>query len=158
MRRTIYFLLLFSLLFASCATTQQQREERQRLVEQAINTRQFKIVVHSMQTQRYGTKRVTSDFDLTIKGDTMVSYLPYMGQVYGIVPYGGPSEGLNFTSPIRNFRQSILKHNAVCMEMNVASKEDEYYYRIDIYPNGRAYIYVRARERDTVHFDGEMVF
>ncbi|MCR4914390.1 MAG: DUF4251 domain-containing protein, partial [Prevotella sp.] len=110
-----------------------------------------------MQTQRYGNHRVTSDFCLKLRGDTLESYLPFFGQAYSL-PYGSPSQGLNFTSPIYGFRQSTTSNGATCMEMDVRSKEDRFYYRVDIYPNGKAYIFVRPQERDFVSFDGELVF
>ena len=130
-------------------STLEERQERQRvthqLVEQAISQRRMTIEVDHMQTQRYGNHRVTSDFCLKLRGDTLESYLPFFGQAYSL-PYGSPSQGLNFTSPIYGFRQSTTNNGATC------------YYRVDIYPNGKAYIFVRPQERDFVSFDGELVF
>ncbi len=142
-------------------STLEERQERQRvthqLVEQAISQRRMTIEVDHMQTQRYGNHRVTSDFCLKLRGDTLESYLPFFGQAYSL-PYGSPSQGLNFTSPIYGFRQSTTNNGATCMEMDVRSNEDRFYYRVDIYPNGKAYIFVRPQERDFVSFDGELVF
>ena len=163
-QNTVHRLLLVMMmttLLMGCATTQeraQQRENTARQVAQAISERKLKVEVHSMMTQRYGAHRVTPDFYLLLRGDTLDSYLPFFGRAYGAVPYSTPSQGLNFTSPIEKMRTTELKHDGVRMEMEVSSQEDRYRYQLDIYPNGSAYIYVRAQERDAVSFDGELVF
>jgi hypothetical protein len=141
-------------------STLEERQERQRvthqLVEQAISQRRMTIEVDHMQTQRYGNHRVTSDFCLKLRGDTLESYLPFFGQAYSL-PYGSPSQGLNFTSPIYRFQQGTTRDGAVSMAMEVRSREDSFYYQLDIYPNGKAYIFVRPQERDVMHFSGELV-
>ena len=126
------------------------------MVEQAISTRHLKVMVDHMQTQRYGSHRVTSDFYLALHGDTLESYLPFFGRAYSI-SYGTPSQGLNFTSPIYRFQQGTTRDGAVSMAMEVRSREDSFYYQLDIYPNGKAYIFVRPQERDVMHFSGELV-
>ena len=148
------------LTLASCATSQQRAERRQQLahqVERAVSSRQLKIEVTTMSTQRYGSHMVTPDFFVAMRGDTLESYLPFFGRAYAL-PYGSPSQGLNFTSLIKGYRQSALKHNGMRMELEVASQEDRYRYQIDVYPNGKAYIRVQGQERDAVSFDGELVF
>ena len=148
------------LLTVGCATAEKRAEQRKLVagqVAEAIKNRQLTMEVNCMHTQRYGAHRVTPDFNLTLRGDTLVSYLPFFGRAYGVT-YGSPSQGLNFTSVVKNFRQTELKHDAVRMEMDVASQEDNFCYVLDIYPNGKAYLLVRSQERDAMHYDGELVF
>ena len=140
--------------------SQQQRLERQaataQAVRQAVETRQLTVEVRFMQTQRYGSHRVGSDFFLRLRGDTLDSYLPFLGRAY-TAPLGSPSQGLNFTSAIEHFRRSPLNDGGVRLEMSVRSEEDRFDYRLDVFPNGKAYIHVRPQERDAVSFDGEAV-
>ena len=158
MKKTLMAACAAVLLAGGCATSQQRREslgQRALAVSQAVDSRQLRIEVQSMQTQRYGSHRVTSDFFLRLRGDTLDSYLPFLGRVYA-APYGSPSQGLNFTSPIENFRRSTGSDGCVRLEMNVHSQEDRFQYRIDVYPNGQTYIHVRSQERDAISFDGEV--
>ena len=160
MCRKASFALLAVLLLSSCLSQQQRAEQRQltaQRVEQAVSSRHLKIEINSMQTLRYGTHPATSDFYLELIGDSLVSYLPFVGRAYGATAYGSPSQGLNFNSSITNFQQTPLKEDGVRMEMEVVSKEDHFFYRIDVYPNGKAYIYVRPQSRDAMNFDGEVV-
>ena len=152
------FLLLFAILMATaCATQQQRAEERQQKAQQmteAIANRQLHIDVSDMSTLRYGSHRVTSDFFLELRGDTLVSYLPFLGQAYQTATYGTPSQGLNFTAPVEKLVETHHKRGMTRLEMLVSSQEDRFLYRLELYPNGQAYIQVRSQHRDPVSFNG----
>jgi len=45
----------------------------------AIAAKQWRIDIRSMNTMRYGSRIVTPDFYLELRGDTLHSYLPYLG-------------------------------------------------------------------------------
>jgi len=158
MKKTIISMVLAAMLIAGCATQQQkeqrkeQREMMRKAVAEAVATRRVHIGVTTMNTMRYGSRTVTPDFFLELRGDTMQSYLPYLGQAYQ-APMVTPSQGLNFEAPVVNYRLST-KGNASQLEMDVKTKEDSYHYRIEIHDTGQAYIHVRPLQRDPVSFNG----
>ncbi len=61
----------------------------------AIADKHWHIDITSMNTMRYGSKMVSTDFFLELRGDTLRSYLPYLGQVQS-APSLSPTIGLNF--------------------------------------------------------------
>ena len=123
----------------------------------AIAAKKWRIDIRSMNTMRYGSRMVTPDFYLELRGDTLVSYLPYLGQVHGTVAaYGSAGQGLNFTAPIDQMTKSNHKHGMTRLEMLVHSKEERHIYTLEVYPNGQAYINVRSGERDPISFDGSV--
>ena len=74
---------MLALLMLGCATQQEKAEQKAKMrlaVEEAIASKQMHIDIRSMSTLRYGTKIVTPDFYLELRGDTLRSYLPYLGQ------------------------------------------------------------------------------
>ena len=147
---------LMALLLLGCAT-QQERRERQALmresVAKAVEERKWHIDVTSMTTLRYGSRSVTPDFFLELRGDTLRSYLSYLGQAYQAAVLS-PSQGLNFEAPITDYKLSKLKKDGSCMEMDVKTQEDTYHYRIELYDTGMSYIQVRSIYRDPISFDG----
>lgn len=141
-----------------CATQQEraeQREKRRQAVAEAIATRRLHIDVSMMNTLRYGTKSVTPDFFLELRGDTLCSYLPYLGQAFQSSMMS-PSIGLNFEEPIRRYTESRPKPNKTRLEMDVKTQEDTYHYLIDVYDTGEAQLQVRSVNRDPVSFDGSV--
>ena len=134
------------LALAGCATQQERAEQRARVrqvVTEAVSNRQLHIDIKSM----------TTDFFLELNGDTLVSYLPYLGQVHQ-APMTSPSIGLNFEMPVLRYAVSRPKTNYSRIEMNVRTQEDVYQYVVDVYDTGEAHISVLPQNRDAVSFDG----
>ena len=122
----------------------------------AIAARQWRIDIRSMNTMRYGSRMVMPDFYLELRGDTLHSYLPYLGQAR-VSPTLSPSIGLNFEAPVQNYKVSKPKSNKYTqLDMDVRTKEDTYHYVVELYDSGEAYIRVRSLNRDPIGFDGTM--
>lgn len=144
------------LLTMSCATSQQRAEQNvatQKAVTEALKNRHFHINVSSMHPTRYSSRTVSYGFFLELKGDTLVSYLPYMGQVYQNAAVN--SEGLNFEAPIISYHESRPKKNMTRIELEARTKEDIFHYQLEVYDSGTAYIRVRGQNRDSISFDGD---
>ena len=133
-----------------------KKERRQIAVAGAIATKRWHIDITSMNTMRYGSRTVTPDFYLELRGDTLRSYLPYLGQAYQS-PTMSPSIGLNFEEPVLTYKESKPKSNKYTqIDIDVKTREDSYHYVIDIFDSGHASIRVRSMNRDPISFDGTM--
>jgi len=143
------------LMWGGCATQQERNEQRARMrqaVEQAVASRQWRIDIQSMLTLRYGARTVTPDFYLELRGDTLVSYLPYLGQAHQATLT--TPIGLNFKAPLLRYADRHLKPHVSQMEMDVKTQEDNYHYIIDVYDTGEADIRVSSLYRDPISFTG----
>ena len=158
-RNWIILLGVAMALLMGCATAQERAEQREQMkaaVAEALANRHLHIDITSMTTLRYGTKTVTSsDFFLELRGDTLRSDLPYWGQAYQ-ASIGSPSIGLNFEAPIRRFSESRPKANKTQIDLEVMTREDTYYYFIEVYDSGESLIRVRSMNRDPISFDGRV--
>ena len=138
--------LLAMLLFVGCATQQERAERRAKMkqaVEEAVAHRQLHINISSMNTLRYGARTVTSSFFLELRGDTLCSYLSYLGQAHR-APMFSPSIGLNFEAPVLRLTESRPKANLSRLAIDVKNQEDSYHYIIELYDSGDAYIHVNS--------------
>ena len=132
-----------------------KKERKQVAVLGAIATKQWHIDINSMTTMRYGSSTVTPDFFLELRGDTLHSYLPYLGDAQ--MPTLSPTIGLNFEEPMLSYKESKPKSNKYTqIDIDVRTREDSYHYVIEIYDNGQAYIRVRSMKRDPISFDGKI--
>ena len=154
MKKYLFSIVLAAMALAGCVS-QQGQVERKRFVQEAVANRHWRIDVTSMNTMRYGARTVTPDFYLELRGDTLRSYLPYLGQVHQ-APMLSPSQGLNFDAPVLSYRLSNRKAHISQIEMDVRSQEDSYRFRVDIYDSGQAYIQVQSMHRDPISFDGSL--
>ena len=159
MNKVLYSLLLMGFVLVGCATQQERAEKRNEIrgaVAEAVESQQIRIGISWMNTLKYGSKSVTPDFFLELKGDTLNSYLPYMGQAYRpTMP--SQSEGLNFEVPVQQVRKSHPKNNRWQLEIMARTNEDNYKYLIDIFDTGKATIHVSCANRDPISFDGELI-
>ena len=132
-----------------------KKERKQVAVLGAIADKRWHIDITSMNTLRYGSRMVTSDFYLELRGDTLRSYLPYLGDVQ--MPTMSPSIGLNFDEPVLSYKESKPKSNKYTqIDIDVRTREGSYLYVIEIYDNGQTYIRVRSMNRDHISFDGTL--
>lgn len=147
---------LAMVIMAGCASlTPAEKAERAQNVTTALDKRHYKIDVRMMNPRRGTAKNVTSDWSLEVKGDTMVSYLPYIGRAYDI-PYGG-GKGLNFTARIDSYEESMVKAGLRRMVVKVTNDEDTYIYSIEVFNNGQTTIDVQPRKRESISYSGEMI-
>lgn len=146
---------------AGCGTsnglTKAEREAQvTRQVQEGLDTRHYKIAVDWMKPLGGMPRHVSSNYELEVNGDEIVSYLPYIGEAYRL-PLGG-GKGLNFTGKIEKYSINYPTSNRSHIEFNVTNDEDSYHFRIDVFNNGKSIIDIIARDRDAISFDGEMVF
>jgi hypothetical protein len=135
----------------------EHRDSPSEAVAKAIAAKQWRIDINSMNTMRYGARTVTPDFYLELRGDTLHSYLPYLGQAQ-VSPKFSPSIGLNFETQVLRYKQSMPKSKKYTqIDIDVRTREDSYHYMIQFYDTGGATIYVRSLNRDPISFDGNLI-
>ena len=132
-----------------------EKERKQLAVLDAIADKQWHIDITLMNTMRYGSRSVTPDYFLELRGDTLRSYLPYLGQAQ-VSSSLSPTMGLNFEAPVKQYKESSPKGKYTQIDIDVKTREDSYHYVIDIYDSGEAYIRVRSLNRDPISFDGSL--
>ena len=147
------------LALAGCSTmTQAEREakraERAEYVKKTLDDRHYKIDIDMMHTRRIGSKTVTSDWLLEVKGDTLVSYLPYFGVVYEAT-YAS-STGLNFTAPIKGYEDTGFNNGRRTIRLQANSDEDVIDYRLEVMDNGRVAIDVTPNKREGISYSGNL--
>ena len=146
-------------MLVGCATAEERAAraaEQAKAVKAALQERNYQIAVNRMYPSRGASKIVSSGYTVEVRNDSLISYLPYFGRAYD-VPYGG-GNGLNFSAPIRNYKESQTKSDLRHIEIDVKNDEDTYLYILDIFDNGSTDINVRSRQREPISFSGQMEF
>lgn len=160
-RRVLFLIIVAMVMVTSCGTsdglTKAEREALiTRQVQEGLDTRHYTIAVDWMRPLGLRPRHVSSNYELRVNGDEVDSYLPYIGEARHL-PYGG-GKALNFKGEIEHYSITYPTSNRSHIEFTVTNVEDSYLFRIDVFNNGKAYIDVIARERDSISFEGEMVF
>ena len=160
MKKSIYTLLLACTLAATGtaqAQTDRQAEKArtEQAVRKALDERRYCIDVNYMNPMRGRSRALTTPYTLTVRNDSVLSYLPYMGEAYS-VPYGG-GKALNFNAPISTYEMKEGKRGRRDIKFTTTNDEDTYTYTLTVYPNGSTSIHVQPTRRQSISFSGEMV-
>lgn len=150
---------VISVMMLGCSTlTTAEREakkvEKAAWVKKSLDSKHYKIDVDVMNTRRMGSKLLTSDWSLEVKGDTLISYLPYYGVTYE--PTFGEIKGLNFTAPFQNYEDSGFSKGQRIIRFRVNNDEDLLDYTLNVTDAGYVSIDVTLRKRESISFSGQL--
>lgn len=142
-------------LLTACSTmTAAERAEKALAVGRALASRHYVVDVQMMYPRSGRAVNVSSNYSLEIKGDTVVSYLPYFGRAYSI-PYGG-GKAFNFSAPIISYESASDPKGKTYVRLVTDNEEDVITFQLEIFDNGQTTIDVQAREREPITYSGEL--
>jgi hypothetical protein len=148
-------LVLMAAVQTSCSSSRATaKSEQAQAVKQQIESRHYRISVSRMLPMKGPSQHLTSNYSLTVQGDTVISYLPYFGQAYS-VPYGG-GQGLNFESDITVYSLSFDAKGTAQISFQTRSENDVLLYWIEVFTNGSSSIRVTSNNRQAISFYGTL--
>lgn len=141
-------------LLASCSGLKNTPEKTNELTRK-IQKKDFTVVVNYANPLRGRQIYLTSEYDLKIKNDSAIAFLPYFGVAYS-VPYGG-GDGIKFAEPMTNYSvRNNKKSDGWNIRFKVKEGEFDYDISMDIYNNGSTMFSVTSFNRDVITFMGEV--
>lgn len=157
MMKNWFIFIVMAAALAGCATTAERMEREARTaaqVSEALASRHYTINVLMMYPQRGRAVNLTTNYSVEVKGDSLISYLPYFGRAYN-VPYGG-GKGLNFIAPITGYQTETDRKGITRVVLTTENEEDRYQYVLEVSSSGDSYVQVQSRQRDFIRYSGRM--
>ena len=153
-------MLLWLLVMALPAGLQAQskaerRQAHARMVKECIEARNYEIEPRSALTMGGHSIQLDSRYSLTVRNDSVFSYLPYFGRGYSL-PYGG-GEGLTFEAGVEDYEQTVGKKGNYEIKFSARTREDYYTFYVDVYESGSASIRVNMQRKQSIDFMGDVV-
>lgn len=108
---------------------------------------------------RGGSRSLTSEYDLTITKDTIISFLPYFGRAYTAPPYGSSEGGIKFTNThftyvVKPGKKSGWAITIKPTNKNISDFRDIQSMYLNISEDGYASLQVISSNRDPISFNG----
>ena len=127
-------------------------QEKDSALQKIIESKRFVFRAQSASPQRSGTKQLTSEYDVKLLGDSIISYLPYFGRAYS-APMGTGGGGIQFTSS--QFTYSNKKKNKG-WDITITPKDagDVRQLFFSISNSGYARLQVTSNNREPISFNG----
>jgi hypothetical protein len=146
MKRLSYF-ILFSLFFATTFAQDNQN------TAQAIEAKQYIFRARTALPQTGGARQLTSSYDVTVRNDTVIAYLPYFGRAYSAAIGRTPS-GIDFTSTKFTYNIKEGKKGGWSILIEPKDVEDVRQLTLNLSENGYGTLMVTSQNRQPISFTG----
>jgi hypothetical protein len=139
-------------------TKAEKKAAKQAEIKQMVEAQNFVFKANYALPMRGGSRALTSDYDLTISKDTIVSFLPYFGRAYVAPPPGTTDGGIKVNTT--KFTYSSAKKGSGWnitikpKEKNIADWRDVQTFNLSISQDGYGSLQVTSTNRDPISFNG----
>lgn len=140
-------------------TKAEKKAARQAEIKKMIEDQNFVFKANYALPMRGGSRALTSDYDLVITKDTIISFLPYFGRSYVAPNLGSSDGGIKINTTKFGYSLTTKKSgNWVIMikpkERNLADWRDVQTFNLNISPDGYGSLQVTSSNRDPISFNG----
>jgi len=160
MKTLVSSVFIVALLFIAGTTSAQQTDKQAKeqakaaAIKSKVNAQRYTFVAQYAQPLRGGQKYLTSDYDLIVRKDSVIAYLPYFGRAYMDVPYGASDDGVKFTSTKFDYVVTPKKKGGWRITITLNDVKRTSKLNIDIFTNGTASVQALSNGRDAISFTG----
>ena len=131
-----------------------KQEEKRKEITNLLKERTFVFKPTHAIPLGGGSVFLSHSFDAEIKGDTLISYLPFYGVAYR-VEYGGRNGAFDFTQPIQDFKME-KDRKGYQVNLEVKNKMDFLTFNFQISELGNATLSITSTNRQAITFYGHI--
>ena len=140
------------LLFTQCSSTNKSTSSNADL-QQLINSKNYTFLAQYAQPMSGRQMTLTTEYTLTIRNDSLISYLPYFGQAY-VAPINPQDAGLEFASTNFDYVASPTKKGGYTITIKPANESKASQMILNITSAGYASLQVLSTNRQAISFRG----
>ena len=141
--------------FLNCTPTRSSTDPSPVEIQGKIDKKQFTFIAESVTPLRGNTSFLTSAYDVYVRLDSVIAYLPYFGRATS-APLNPTEGGIKFTST--RFSYSADKVNSYRWDIIIKPLDvrDVQQLSLTIFDNGKASLLVSGNTRDPITFEGRI--
>jgi hypothetical protein len=124
-------------------------------IKNIIESKRYIFKAESVTPARGALRQLSGSYDLTVKGDTLISYLPYFGRAYS-APIDIDDAAIKFTSV--NFVYNVKKSRKNIWQIEFIPKDARNIRQLilNISESGQGSLMVFSNDRERINFDGHI--
>ena len=156
--------LVFAIIGVNAQDSKKQTRKEKRAAKEAKKIEKTKALLESKdyvftatQALPSGMRTVNLDgsYDMKIKGDEAICFLPFYGRAYS-AGYGGGEGPFDFTLPIENYTLENEKKGGYMVKFDVKNKNDNINFTFNIGSTGSTSLTVTSTNRESINFYGDI--
>lgn len=155
--KTVLFTLIAVTITSGIANAQNSKKDKRAAkiaaTKNLIDSQNFVFVAEFVSPIGRGRRHLTSNYEVKVTRDTVISYLPYFGRAYS-VPFNSTNIGFDFTST--NFDYEVTPRKKGGWEILIKPKDqnDNQQLSFLISDNGSASLNISSVNRSPISYDG----
>lgn len=151
-------MVLLVVIFAmfSCSNTTRmvnQRVTDAAQIQSVLEQKNFTFVAESVLPMRGTLRMLNERYDLQVKGDTLISDLPYFGRAR-TAPMNPSDVGIHFTSTKYNYDISQAGKKSRNIVIKPLDHNDVRQMILQVFDNGKATLNVTQNSKDAISYNG----
>src|SRR5690348_7700274 len=142
-------LSMFSVSFAQDSKSEKKAKQEAQ-IKQIIDSQHYVFKAQTAFPLGGRSVQLTTDYDMKVTKDAVVSYLPYYGRAYSATP-GSTDNGLNFTTKSFDYGSKSTKKDDG-WEITIKPKDTQQAREmlLTVYKNGSANLIVNSNDKQTI--------
>ena len=150
------FITFWSLvIFSSSGIAQKNKKSDAKKIafKNMVDSQHFVFEAQTVTPLRGNFRNLTSQYDVRVTKDSLISYLPYFGQAYSM-PINQTKSSLDFTSTSFSYSFSPYKKDGWYITIKPKDKTQVRQYFFTVFNNGKASLSVISTSKDQISFNG----
>jgi hypothetical protein len=145
--------LLF-LIFSLCVINTFAQDQGTENLQSAIDQKSITFLAQWMSPMKGGSRQLNPGYELTVKGDTLIANLPYVGRAYqASMDNDG---GFNFTSYQFDYQIKLRKKGGWNITIKTKDLKSQRQFNLTIFQNGSASLNVSCNDRESISYNGSI--
>ncbi len=144
------FLFLSFLFFTSAHSQKTEKDSR---IKNLIESKNYVFKAQSVNPVRGSTRQLSSDYDLQLFNDSLVTYLPYFGRAYS-APINATDGGIKLNTTHFNYTIQKKKRGGWELYFTPTESLDISSLHLSVSASGYASLQVQSTNRDPISFNG----
>jgi hypothetical protein len=151
--KNVWLIIIAFLCLPGISRAQQHKKDKKAEIKAIVEAQNYVFKAQTALPTAGSTRQLTSDYDLRVSKDTIISDLPYFGRAF-TAPLN-PSEGpLQFTTTRFQYMVSANKKGGWNVTITPKDLTDPREIIMTIFDNGSASMVVNSTNRQPISFNG----
>ena len=157
-KKYLSIIALFALAFPAAVNAQDVARNEKKVrhnagIKHLIESQRYVFEARSVSPTGGQTRQLTSYYDLIIKGDSLLSFLPYFGRAY-VAPISTTDGGIRFTSTTYDYEVSARRKGGWHIKIIPKDVSTVQQMNLSISASGQASLNVTSNNRQPISFMG----
>jgi acetyl-CoA carboxylase carboxyltransferase component len=132
--------------------TSSEKQTKETVIKNLIDSKNYVFTAKSVHPQSSSIRHLTSEYDMKVMGDSIVTYLPYFGRAYS-APVNLSQGGIQFTSTDFNYTIDSKRKEWIIV-IKPRESIDVRELTLRVFKNGSASLMVNSTNRQSISYNG----